>query len=74
MPELRTANTGDIAVVVAIVIILIISHAGMRYFGRLFELCCASPAHAHEPLIFAFREVLRQSVGPCRKRLKKEKK
>ena len=48
MPELRTANTGDIAVVVAIVIILTISHVGMRYFGRLFELCCASPVYAPE--------------------------
>ena len=70
MPELRTANTGDIAVVVAIVIMLTISHVGMKYFGRLFELCCASPAHAPEPLLFVFCEVIRRSVGPCRKQVK----
>ena len=74
LPELRTTNTGDIAVVVGFVIFPAISHVGMMYFGRLFELCCASPAHAHEPLIFAFPEVIRQSVGPCRKQVKKEKK
>ena len=69
MPELRAANTGDIAVVVAI-IILTMSHVGTRYFGGLFELCRASPAHAPEPLMFVVCEVTRQSGGPCRKQVK----
>ena len=51
LPELRTANTGDIAVVVAIVISLTISHVGMKYFSGLFELCCASPVYAPQPLV-----------------------
>ena len=73
MPELCTANTGDIAVVFGFVIILKISHVGMRYFGRLFELCCASPVYAPERQIFVFCEVIRQSIGEWGKQLKKQK-